>query len=617
MIVPMKHLSLVCLHEDRNETLDALRNLGCVHVKFGDNVSDERRRAQAAYEASQLALKTISDPSSAGVARGAKNADVASGDFLDKPLAEFDSSNPVQSILALSEERARANSAVSKFSEMLDVYSKFGNLDLDCVAALESKGLHVHLLRLPSSLLPRMAEFVSGVKNADADAIILNCANDGKNAFVGIVTSVDGTVADAGQFGIEVLPNPGYGVAQMRALLAGSVERIDQVGAELEKAAAFRDEIVKISNELKNASEFERVADSLESDGELSWITGWIPAEKSAELQIAAEANAWGLLLRDPADDELPPVMIRPPRLFKPVAALFKGLGIAPAYRETDISVPFFCFFSLFFAMLVGDGAYGMIILACTLALRKKLRQLPVKGWFALLTSFSLATIGWGVLSNTWFGCSPACLNNPIAEWLADPSYGNMMLLCFTLGLAHLGIARIWNFICLFPDSLAYAELGWTGTLVAMYCIICNIVGVFPTLPPWVVPLLAVSAVLLFLFSVKPKDLKKEGITLGMLPLNIVGTLGDIISYVRLFAVGLASVKVAQNFNDMALQLALPLWLKIVPMILIMLIGHGLNLLMAGLSVLVHAVRLNTLEFSNHKGISWSGSEFRPFGKMP
>ena len=146
-----------------------------------------------------------------------------------------------------------------------------------------------------------------------------------------------------------------------------------------------------------------------------------------------------------------------------------------------------------------------------------------------------------------------------------------------------------------------------------LYCIICNIVGVFPTLPPWVVPLLAVSAVLLFLFSVKPKDLKKEGITLGMLPLNIVGTLGDIISYVRLFAVGLASVKVAQNFNDMALQLALPLWLKIVPMILIMLIGHGLNLLMAGLSVLVHAVRLNTLEFSNHKGVSWAGYSFNPF----
>jgi len=97
------------------------------------------------------------------------------------------------------------------------------------------------------------------------------------------------------------------------------------------------------------------------------------------------------------------------------------------------------------------------------------------------------------------------------------------------------------------------------------------------------------------------------------MPLTIVGCLGDIISYVRLFAVGLASVKVAENFNQMALSLNLPLWAKIVPVILILLLGHGLNFLMAGLSILVHAVRLNTLEFSNHKGVTWSGYAFKPF----
>ena len=72
-------------------------------------------------------------------------------------------------------------------------------------------------------------------------------------------------------------------------------------------------------------------------------------------------------------------------------------------------------------------------------------------------------------------------------------------------------------------------------------------------------------------------------------------------------------MKVAQNFNEMAIGLNLPLWLKVVPMLAILLIGHGLNFAMAGLSILVHAVRLNTLEFSNHKGISWAGYAFRPF----
>ena len=75
----------------------------------------------------------------------------------------------------------------------------------------------------------------------------------------------------------------------------------------------------------------------------------------------------------------------------------------------------------------------------------------------------------------------------------------------------------------------------------------------------------------------------------------------------------MASVKVAQNFNDMAIGLGLPLWAKIIPMVLILLLGHGLNLAMAALSILVHAVRLNTLEFSNHKGISWAGYAYKPF----
>ena len=139
-----------------------------------------------------------------------------------------------------------------------------------------------------------------------------------------------------------------------------------------------------------------------------------------------------------------------------------------------------------------------------------------------------------------------------------------------------------------------------------------NIVGIFQA-PLFIYPVFGVSLFLLFFFTLKRSELKTGGIELGMLPLSIVSTLGDIISYVRLFAVGLASVKVAENFNDMAINNGLPLWAKIIPMMFILLIGHGLNFAMAGLSILVHAVRLNALEFSNHKGITWSGYAFKPF----
>jgi V/A-type H+-transporting ATPase subunit I len=236
---------------------------------------------------------------------------------------------------------------------------------------------------------------------------------------------------------------------------------------------------------------------------------------------------------------------------------------------------------------------------------------------FTLLTIFSVATILWGALSNTWFGFHPAVFSNGVSEWLSAPGGkgdSNMMLICFTLGVIHLSIARVWNAMVLFPDTKFLAQVGWVGVIWFMYFLAGNIVGVLPM--PFIMKIvLGISIFLIACFMLKRHELKSGAADLGMLPLNIISCLGDIISYVRLFAVGLAGVKVAENFNEMALSIDLPIYIKIVPIVLILLLGHALNFAMAGLSVLVHAVRLNTLEFSNHKGISWAGIPFTPFRK--
>ena len=363
---------------------------------------------------------------------------------------------------------------------------------------------------------------------------------------------------------------------------------------------------------------FESARELMADRGEVAVISGWIPVTAESRFVSAAKQMEAGYLLRDPEEGETPPTLVEPPRIFRPMKALFAGLGIAPAYTESDVSVPFMCYFSLFFAMLVGDGAYGAIFLLGTLALRKKLPS----SWFKLLVVFSAATVAWGVLSNTWFGASiPALAALPTVKWLADPSYKNMMFLCFTIGASHLMLARLWNGICRFPDSTALAEFGWAGILLFMYFVTNSIVGIFSSIPNAVFWVFGVSLALVFLFTVKPSQLKTRGAELGMLPLNIMSTLGDIISYVRLFAVGLASVKVAENFNSMAVSLVsdasspFVTALMSVATVAILLVGHALNLAMAALSVLVHAVRLNTLEFSNHKGVSWSGYAFAPFSK--
>lgn len=381
-------------------------------------------------------------------------------------------------------------------------------------------------------------------------------------------------------------------------------------------AATDENAIIASFPELSERIAFAAAKELMLEKGAISVVSGWIPERRLNDLQKTAAEQGWGLLTRGAAENETPPTLVEPPKFFKPMKALFDGLGIAPAYTESDVSVPFMCYFSLFFAMLVGDGAYGTIFLLGTLAARKKLPR----SWFILLTVFSVSTVVWGVLSNTWFGAQiPALASLPTVRWLADPSYHNMMLLCFTIGVSHLMLARIWNGVCRMPDSTALAEFGWAGILLFMYLVTNSIVGIFPSIPQWGFYMFYASLAGVFLFSVKPSELKTRGAELGMLPLNIMSALGDIISYVRLFAVGLASVKVAENFNSMATGLvagADEMWVKAlmaVAMVAILVVGHALNLAMAGLSILVHAVRLNTLEFSNHKGVSWAGVAYKPF----
>jgi len=416
----------------------------------------------------------------------------------------------------------------------------------------------------------------------------------------------------------DVVPLPDKLPPMRLSKMREKLDRIEnRITIDIAKiAGSDENAILKRYPALADKIAFEAAKELVGEQGELAFVSGWIPATGRGAFAAAAAEMDWGTLLREPADGEIPPTLVEPPKIFRPMKALFSGLGIAPAYTEADVSVPFMCYFSLFFAMLVGDGAYGAIFLAGTLAMRKKLPR----SWFTLLTVFSSATVLWGLLSNTWFGAGiPWCADWPTVKWLADPSYHNMMLLCFTIGVSHLMLARIWNGVCKAPDSTCVAEFGWAGILLFMYLVTNSIVGIFSGIPQWGFWVLGVSIVAVFGFSVKPSELKTRGAELGMLPLNVMSALGDIISYVRLFAVGLASVKVAENFNSMATGLisAENAWwmnaLMCIAMVAILVVGHALNLAMAGLSILVHAVRLNTLEFSNHKGVSWSGYEYRPF----
>ena len=413
MIVKMRHFDLICVASEREATLERLRQLGVVHLDLQSAAGEEVAEAKGAAAEAERAIRLIRKARVKGEEAGNRE-------------------RTVEEVLAVDRDRETLKTERDRLEREIRVYEPYGDFDPVLATQLIEKGVDIHSLGGETPLFP--AKF------------------------------------------------PAMRLSKMQEKIARVVNRIAIDDAKL--ADCDENFILRRFPSLKDRIAFCEAKELLADHGAVSVLSGWIPStfeqtlmdevtQARADLFERTKSLGWGVLLRDAEDGETPPTLIEPPKLFRPMKALFQGLGIAPAYTEADVSVPFMCYFSLFFAMLVGDGAYGAIFLAGTLAMRRKLPR----SWFVLLTVFSSATILWGILSNTWFGAQIPFLNAlPTVVWLADPSYRNIMLLCFTVGVSHLMLARVWNGICKLPDSTALAEFGWAGVLLFMYFVTNSLV---------------------------------------------------------------------------------------------------------------------------------------------
>lgn len=585
MIVAMSHLTVLCLEKARTQALERLRELGVLHVTAETDAQATGAESLAAAEKALEAAK--------------KAAEIVASLPRDAKAGAASSASP-EEILGAAGEVAEIEGEIAALDKEIALYSHFGDFNPKDAADLADAGIQVTLFKAPASQPPAGADGVS---------VTILSEDGAEKAVYGVM------IGAAGQESVppscEIVSLPDRPLAKMREELAKRRAALAGANDRLASFAGCGERLSAQVRERTMERDFQAAAAKGGAEGGIAWITGFCPEEALGGVAAAARECGWGFAARAVHENEIPPTLLRPPRLFRPITSLFRMLDIAPGYREVDLSVVFYAFFTLFFAMLVGDFGYGALMLAAMVFFRRKFPK-AAPAPFILLGVFSIATCVWGVLSCNYFGAHPKALDFSVPQWLNDPSYTNIMKLCFLLGAIHLSTARLWSAALLWPDTKALAEIGWTGVIWTMFCTSCAVVIPEFSFPKFMFAVAPASILLIFLFMLKREELKTEGINLAILPLNIISCLGDIISYVRLFAVGLASVKVAENFNSMALGMNLPLAVKIPAVALILLLGHGLNLAMGALSILVHAVRLNTLEFSSHKGISWSGYAYDP-----
>ena len=600
MIVPMKKLTLLCVAHDRAETLKALRELGVLHVK--PTVSPSSTGLEDARE------------KAAGLQRLLEA--VPSGPLL--PPTGRDFSTLVADVSDLLDHRKEWQDRLETLKVELDRMEPFGAFDPADLRALAKKGIVLKLYRTSvKSVLP----LPDGVAAQRLDVR----KND---AFWALFARQPFEWAGADEIKLPegATEQMAYEAERLDVGLAGIAEELKRTSGDralLEQAHAAAAADVR----------FQEVRAGMGAAESIAYVQGFVPAADVATVREAAARRGWGLLVEDPGPQDDVPVKLRQPKWARPIQAVFDGINVLPGYSEADVSVVFMLFFSLFFAMIIGDAGYGALFLGLTLLFRKKMPRNASN----LLLATSVCTIVWGLVTGSVFGINQELLQNtffaklwiPYLHPLRERTPQNVMGLCFLVGAIQLSIGHLWNVVDLVRQKSlkALEQIGWTITTWYMFAVADSMViggnmlkyiGSPAALQPFTGSPLDIAClvgiVLIVLFMMKPSEIKDGWFNLALLPLNLIGNFTDVVSYVRLYAVGTAGFAVASAFNSMIFGGEVTLVGGLIGAVLAF-AAHTLNVLLCVMGVLVHGIRLNTLEFSNHKGISWSGSPYRPFAK--
>jgi len=359
----------------------------------------------------------------------------------------------------------------------------------------------------------------------------------------------------------------------------------------------------------------------------ISTFEGFAPVENEKELTDTFD-NMDVLYLKETATkDDNPPIKFRNNKFTRMFSVLTDMYG-RPVYDEFDPTPYISIFFLLFFAMCMGDAGYGILLVIIGLFMKKSKGMASMA---PLVTTLGVATFVMGIVLHTFFGMDLSTASW-VPSWLKKcmitgtiAGFDAQMLFSILIGIIHLSLAMILKTIYTikrkgFAESLG--TLGWTllivgGVIVGAFALL----GVIDSkVTKWIVIALGViSAIGIFLLNdIHRNPLINIGSGLYETYNTITGLLGDVLSYLRLYALGLAGGMLGSAFNDLGMSvmgISTPV-VNIVGGVLILLIGHALNLAMCALGAFVHPLRLNFLEFFKNSGYEGTGRVYSPLERQ-
>ena len=635
MIVPMKKVSLIIKGEQKQKALEILRKTGMMQVEITEGFGEKLNNLGEKKALLESALFTVGKKKKAVQ----KAIDTEKALSVAKDIAAFE-----------KEKKQCADERVSLLAE-LDRLQKWGGFSPETAAELAVKGYEVLLYEMPLTEYEAIDECLKTVRvSADKTSVKFLVLQKG-NEYGQIVSSISR---------YRFIP-PQMSCGQIEQKIDALDARINELTERTSACICYFDSIKDAIKAIENEIEFETYSTGMASE-ELSsanareevsvcYFEGYIEAENTEKLKQTAFENAWGLVIKEPCEEDNVPTKLKNNKFVSLIYPLTDFLGTVPGYFEYDISAWFLMFILIFFGIIFGDGGYGLLItaIAAVPVVKALVTKKTVQPAFLLVGLFGLSTMLWGLLTCTWFGLSPEQLpqwlkalsvpviSNVYADKIWYPFWTdgaaglttaqNLQIFCFTLALIQLTVAHIKGAVRNRRSLKILGDIGSILQLTGIYYVVLSLVVnaqvfsfglVLYGIPVGTVAvaLIGTGFVLSFVFSNYEgsivKSIVASLVNIVSVLLGVVNVFSDIVSYIRLWAVGLAGAAISATVNELAGPL-LGNFMFMILAIVLLVFGHGLNMVLNILSVIVHGIRLNTLEFSSHLDMSWSGHKFKPF----
>ena len=593
MITPMTKYSFILLNGQQEGFLEKLQEIGLVDITRSVKPADDRSH-QMMGKMDQLS----------GLISGLEKIELPEG-IRPEPV-EGDIVRLADSMLVRYSDDTQALQDLQKEIEKLEVWGEF---DHEHLQELSDAGVPIHFHVLPNKQF----------KQEWQDQYALFVIQTDKNSTWFVVA------------GSDSLPGE---IHSPKSDVAGKKQELE------EKEAQFQDILSRIAGAKEHIGELrQRRADDYTrldrylaaqaavpaAENTLVTFVGYAPSENEEAVTAAIEETGV-FYLKDAAHaEDNPPISFRNNKFVKMFEVLTDMYG-RPAYDGFDPTPFISVFFLLFFALCMGDAGYGLVLILVGLLLKK---VDSFKDMAPLVVTLGIGTVVVGFFLHTFFSID-------IAQWkIFEPikgiffpdeigGYAGGMVLAIIIGIVHLCLAMVVkaiNEVKVKGFSASLGTLGWTLLIVGSI-----IVGAFALtgvldakLTKWIIIAIGIiSAIGIFPLNGHSKN-KMANVGLGLWDTynTATGLLGDVLSYLRLYALGLAGSMLGMAFNDMG-KMVLgdgSSWYLWIPFILLVLVGHTLNIAMCALGAFVHPLRLNFLEFFKNSGYEANGRNYNPLKK--